>query len=149
MEETVPILSDINILVPKVIENWSWSLSMILLGINVILAWQNRSTLWLLNIAILFVTSWVPLPIAFGFYFVILHSYSAWEHLNAYIVEQKSLWRQTIPFTLGAYITFILMLYFFQDKFDIYQGALVIFVASISFPHILCMNHFYKKISAT
>ena len=102
---------------------------------------------WLTNVALLLVLSWCPLPIAFGLYFITQHSISAWGHLSTNLTDRKSLWKHTIPFSLGAYVTFFILFVLFRDVFQMYQGVIVVFLAAISFPHILCMAYFYKKIA--
>ena len=100
----------------------------------------------LFNVVLLLVLSWCPLPIAFGLYFITQHSISAWGHLSTNLANRNSLWKHTIPFSLGAYVTLFILFVLFRDVFQMYQGVIVVFLAAISFPHILCMTYFYKKI---
>lgn len=104
---------------------------------------------WAQTVLILLIGSFLPLIPAFGLYFIGLHSVRGWSHLkNGLAKSSGKLMRQALPFSMGAYLIFavLLMLKGFTD-FDV-QGlipAIFVFLAAISAPHILLMHRFYGR----
>jgi Brp/Blh family beta-carotene 15,15'-monooxygenase len=90
----------------------------------------------------------VPLILAFAFYFVFQHSSNAWQHLKLGLnLNSKELYFKSSVYTLGALVIFIL---FFLNANEMAASTKLvsiffIFIACISFPHIILMHGFYKK----
>jgi len=100
--------------------------------------------------AILLLGIYMPLLLSFGAYFIGQHSAVAWKHITSKLaISNLSLFKSALPFTIGAVFIFIFLLIFTYYKqftiFDQFKSQFFIFIACISFPHILLMHTFYKK----
>ena len=95
-------------------------------------------------------SSQLPLILAFGLYFLGQHSLSSWSHSSAYLKQSnKSMWMHALPFHLGAWallvITLIANTYVTKISSSELWGILFIFIACISFPHVIWMHTLYSR----
>lgn len=93
----------------------------------------------------------LPLLTAFGLYFIGQHSINGWTHLKQGLkTNNKSLFRNTIPFTAGAVFLFAGLVYSLEKGWlEAFNGhwitAFFVFISCLSLPHVLTMHRFYKK----
>jgi lycopene beta-cyclase len=117
-----------------------FQLSAVLAGL--ILALIHKSKFILLTISYLLISSWLPLLVSFGIYFVFQHSINGWKHLkNGLSKSSKTLWRDSLPFNLGGSLI-IIGFYLFGETNQI--GTFFIILSCLSLPHVLSMHNFYK-----
>jgi lycopene beta-cyclase len=104
---------------------------------------------WLQTLLVLLAGAFLPLLLAFGLYFIGVHSLSGWRHLQAGLkVPHAALLRQSLPFSLGAFALFALLLavsYLAELPFEGMIPGLFVFLAAISAPHIWFMHVFYDE----
>jgi len=97
---------------------------------------------------LLFLGVLVPLPLAFGFYFVLQHSHNAWHHLQKGLqISGKELYKKALFFTIGAMLVFVVIAFMIRGSEEL-QDLLInffIFIACISLPHFVLMHLFYKS----
>ena len=110
--------------------------------------YRNTKSIFLITILLLGIN--MPLLFSFGAYFIGQHSAVAWKHITSKLaMSNLSLFKNAIPFTMGAVFIFIFLLMFTYYKqsaiFDQFKSQFFIFIACISFPHILLMHTFYKQ----
>ena len=106
----------------------------------------HRSKNMLLTFSYLLISTALPLIASFGIYFIAQHSFHGWKHLKNDLKKSNySLWLQSLPFSSGGALLFILL--FFVD-YKNYIGEFFILLSCISLPHVLSMNHFYARISS-
>jgi len=98
-------------------------------------------------ILILLLGLFTPLILAFSLYFVIQHSYNAWQYLKSSLsVNSNYLHAKSLPYTIGALAFFIVMVLNRSELNHVTENLWVhffIFLACISFPHFLIMHFFY------
>lgn len=146
LDEVVPILETLDIHIPQFAQAAGWPLAIFCIASSVFAALLCRSGRWISSIFLICTGLLAPLPISFGIYFIGQHSWTAWKDLEkAHSSDEAPLWIHAIPFTTGAFSLFFAVLFFFRQEIVHYHSAIVIFVSSISLPHILCMNQFYQK----
>lgn len=115
------------------------------LGISILFALFKRSMSWVASICTLSFTVLLPLPIAFGLYFVGQHSIQAWSHLTKRLkATDTPIWKEAVPFTVGA---LLLLIGFVWNPLtvDIQPELFIIVGSCITLPHILCMDTFYRR----
>ncbi|MBM3178620.1 MAG: beta-carotene 15,15'-dioxygenase, Brp/Blh family [Bacteroidetes bacterium] len=112
----------------------------------------NRSYQGVLGTLLLILTMWLPLMPAFGLFFIGQHSWRSWHHIKKELgVSDWSLYRKSLLFHTGAWL--ILVLIWITSEFwppvaGIKMGwpaLLFIFLAALSFPHVLAMHGFYIR----
>lgn len=103
---------------------------------------------WFQTLLVLAGGMFLPLLLAFGLYFIGVHSWRGWKHLQAGLsVSSVDLWRRSLPFSLGAYALFALLLIVRSQVTLPFEGVipgLFVFLAAISAPHIWFMHRFYQ-----
>jgi Brp/Blh family beta-carotene 15,15'-monooxygenase len=108
-----------------------------------------KQTLFSGLLMILLAGVFVPLPLAFAFYFVFQHSYNAWQHLQIGLsVGSISLYKKAIPYVFGALFIFALILIkaVFVSEINLsFWSYFFVFIACISLPHMHIMHLFYKN----
>jgi lycopene beta-cyclase len=90
----------------------------------------------------------VPLPLAFGLYFILQHSYNAWIHLQKGLkMNASQLYKKSAVFTLGALVLFIVIAFFVRDTSNLnaFWANFFVFIACISLPHFVLMHLFYNS----
>jgi len=108
------------------------------------------TVLWIL------LTSQLPLLLAFGIYFVGQHSITSWNQLTDYLnIEKKSIWIQSLPFQIGAWLILALFLSIEKTLVPITSsvalsnsnawGIFFIFISCISMPHAFYMSKIYLR----
>lgn len=109
---------------------------------------QERLKIWLL-ISVLLLGALLPLLLAFGIYFILVHSFSGWLDIkNRLKVNHITLIKFATPFSLGAFLFIAGFLYFIdQNNSDVqfYVSLFFIALASISASHVLMMSKFYHQ----
>ena len=119
-----------------------------LLGLGMTIPVRARLS-WLNTVAVLAAGAILPLIPAFGLYFIGVHSVRGWMHLRRGLqTSTLSLMKQAMPFSMGAYLLFILLL-----VFDWYYGlpfegiipGMFMFIAALSAPHIWQMHRYYNR----
>jgi lycopene beta-cyclase len=97
----------------------------------------------------LMLCSRLPLLFAFGLYFIGQHSLVSWSQIQQHLkMNHRSIWLHALPFHAGAW--FILLLFYFwwpampQAIGTNLWGLFFIFIACISFPHVIAMQAVYK-----
>ena len=117
-----------------------------LLGTGLFIPAAARAS-WLQTMLILLAGAFLPLLLAFGLYFIGVHSLRGWRHLQAGLrVSHAALLRQALPFSLGAFALFALLVafsYLAELPFEGVIPGLFVFLAAISAPHIWFMHRFY------
>lgn len=105
---------------------------------------QFITVLWL------FLSSQLPLLLAFGLYFIGQHSLTGWRHLKSHLqMSHKTIWLHSLPFHAGAWILLAAFYFYWpaaqQGSYGTNWGLFFIFIACISLPHTLAMNTVYRK----
>lgn len=101
------------------------------------------------TVLVLFLGLFLPLLLAFGLYFVTLHSFRGWRHLRTALKKDDlALMRQAAPFSLGAFAIGIAGYFLAQSRGwspELWWPWLFVFVAAISAPHIWIMHRLYRR----
>ena len=131
------------VLFPVAIPKWT-------ISAWIIFALYKKNPSFLITICWLTLASFLPLIIAFSLYFIGQHSYSSWLQLKSHLkMDNKRIWLNSLPFHGGAWLILILLFFFWPDKemssIQKYAGQFFIFIACISFPHVIYMQTLYKK----
>ena len=107
------------------------------------------------NIAGLFTVTWliissqIPLMFAFGLYFIGQHSLTGWKHIQRHLgMTHKKLWLHALPFHAGAWLLLALFIWaqgtMKMESHYFGWGNFFIFLACISLPHAIAMQHVYR-----
>lgn len=102
---------------------------------------------WLfISIITILLTPFIPLLEAFGIYFICQHSLNGWLQIKVRLHKTNlQLWRHSLPFTIGAAILFFIFFINPNLFWEQQLGAFFIFLSCISFPHVMNMDHFYRR----
>ncbi len=104
---------------------------------------------WLQTLLVVFSGAFLPLIPAFGVYFIGVHSVRGWFHLRYGLNSSTAtLLRKAMPFSLGAYGLFALLLVLDRFAGLPFEGmipGLFVFLAAVSAPHIWHMHRFYGR----
>lgn len=97
-------------------------------------------------------SSFIPLLLAFGIYFIGQHSMTWWWHLKKHLKKtDREIWIASLPFHIWAWILLIWFYFFWPSpewNTDLWKwGIFFIFLACISFPHVIHMHTMYQKSS--
>lgn len=108
------------------------------------LVFLNKSKNILYTLIYLLLTSYLPLLISFGIYFIYQHSINGWIHLTKGMkLSPYVLWLKSLPFSIGG----ILIIIYFMLYFGInYIGMFFIVLSCLSLPHVFSMHNFYSKL---
>ena len=148
-EELIIILKqipDLNIvtLIEKASPTHITSLQIIAVVVGIIFTTVKKSTPLVLTFIYLLFSSYLPLLLSFGIYFVGQHSVHGWRHLSAGLNEKSSnLWLKSLPFNFGGTLLILLFTLFAGMN---YIGIFFILLSCLSMPHVLSMHHFYSKL---
>ena len=128
-------------------KHWIENSTLIGWGIGIWIAVSKRSMPWILSLLILACSPFLPVIIAFMFFFVGQHSLAGWSHLKSGLkMSSRSLWIKAAPFHLGAWGIIALGVYLFGDNdthsFHATVGWFFALLGSISIPHIIESHHF-------
>jgi lycopene beta-cyclase len=111
--------------------------------------WEKKVAILLLSLTLL-IGNYLPLISAFGLYFIGQHSLNGWSHLKQGMNStSKTLTIKALPFTLGAFLLFFVLLFagyngFLENLKGKEIATIFIFISCISFPHVIEMHRFYK-----
>jgi lycopene beta-cyclase len=151
---TLNILIKLGISAPALTDASSAGYSLLALGL--IWGLKERSVPMILSVLMLWVSSFLPLVTSFGLYFIGQHSLISWSHLKKRLDKSHLyLFGKALPFTAGACILFTGLLYLsttadWDEK--VYNHAIktfFLFIACISFPHVIVMHRFYSRFDST
>jgi hypothetical protein len=98
------------------------------------------------------ICSRLPLLFAFGLYFIGQHSHVSWSQIQQHLkMSHRSIWLHALPFHAGAWILLFLFFYLWPSTQQGISagtwGLFFIFIACISFPHVMAMQTVYRKSS--
>jgi hypothetical protein len=98
------------------------------------------------------ICSRLPLLFAFGLYFIGQHSHVSWSQIQQHLkMSHRTIWLHALPFHAGAWILLFLFFYLWpstqQGISASTWGLFFIFIACISFPHVMAMQTVYRKSS--
>jgi Brp/Blh family beta-carotene 15,15'-monooxygenase len=129
---------------------WIENSTLIGWGISMCIACYNQKVLWILSLLILACSPFLPVIIAFMFFFVGQHSLAGWSHLkNGLRLSSRVLWVKAAPFHLGAWAIIVLGLYLLGDNdsqsFHATVGWFFALLGSISIPHIIESHQFIHE----
>ncbi len=89
--------------------------------------------------------SQLPLVIAFGIYFIGQHSITGWHHIQRHLnLSNQAIWLHSLPFHMGAWFLLALFYFLWPINEELNWGLFFIFIACISFPHVLTMQKVYR-----
>lgn len=152
-KETKDILLNMNVDLSAINDSFAFYcyLASIIAGI-LFAIFENKVPIYL-AVAIILLANQLPLLITFGIYFIGQHSLTGWKHLKTGLnADNISLTKKAFPFTFGAMLLFAVL--FLCIQFNLVNqinnnllSLFFIFIACISFPHVLAMNTFYKKVN--
>lgn len=142
------ILGELNI--SLISDSWGlfsyWILG--LLFLHGILLANRKLVIGYLTLALSFQ---LPLLMAFGIYFIFQHSLRGWRHIRSkFQITNYELFRAALPFHLGAWVMLGLIYWILNllppqpSGFGLI-GIFFIFLSSLSFPHVLAMDGFYRR----
>jgi lycopene beta-cyclase len=148
--ETNEIIQKMNVTMPTINAENGQLILMIGIIISIIFSIYNRKKGLSLIVISLILSAKLPLLTSFGIYFLGQHSINGWSHLRSGLnTNNITLMKKSLPFTLGAMFLFIVL--GISQKFNLYHfdtknmvSLAFIFIACISFPHVVAMNVFYK-----
>lgn len=122
---------------------------------GVVLLWTgllvpaHRMRSYAATVLVLLAGAFLPLLLAFGFYFLGLHSRRGWQHLQIRLqLSQRELFKKALPFSLGGWLSFAglgLAAQFYPLSFDGWIPAFFVFLAAVSAPHIVLMSKLYRR----
>jgi Brp/Blh family beta-carotene 15,15'-monooxygenase len=115
----------------------------------ILLTYSRRRIIPLiLFLIVLATTTFLPLIVAFGLYFVYIHSFSAWNSIRTGLkCSHFALMRMAAPYTILAVALMLMFLGMLSGtSVDLEQHVawVFIFISCISTPHILLMHLFYR-----
>ncbi len=151
VSETNQILSNLNVYVFKISNLQGKYICYLLISIALTWAILEKNLAILISIITISICIQLPLITSFGLYFIGQHSLNGWIHLKQGLnTNNKTLFMKALPFTLGAFLLFGILLLLrntsLNQQFDkSFIPTFFIFISCISFPHVIAMNHFYKK----
>lgn len=91
----------------------------------------------------------LPLLSAFGFYFIGLHSWRGWRHLQQGLgISHAALFKKALPFSTAAWLLFVglgIAAATFDLSFEGWIPVFFVFLAAVSAPHVVMMHRFYRS----
>lgn len=109
----------------------------------ILLAAFHQSKQMLITLCYLLLSSFLPLMVSFGLYFVLQHSLHGWRHLKSGLkINSYHLWLKSLPFSIGGAI--IISAFVLADSAS-YISLFFILLSCMSMPHVVSMHHFYLR----
>jgi lycopene beta-cyclase len=110
---------------------------------------RRKQSSFAITVFWLLLGSQLPLVIAFGLYFIGQHSYTGWQHIQRHLnMSNKAIWLHSLPFHVGAWLFLALFYFLWPIQPNLNEqlpwGVFFIFIACISFPHVLAMQTVYR-----
>lgn len=150
-KETNTILERLNVVTIPFNEVQAWTIAQCLIIFSLCWSIFLRKGAFFLTVCTLLISIHLPLVSAFALYFIFQHSLNGWRHLKVGLnTDNKTLFQKALPFNLAA-IVLLVITYWISNKYiSFYQNfnlipIFFVFLSCISFPHVIRMNHFYKK----
>ena len=142
--ETVQVLREMKVSIPlDSVPSVSMAYAWILLGGVFFMGWLRKGAI-VSSVVSVYLLSALPLIPAFALFFIFQHSLHGWKKIKAMSLKSDlRLWLNALPFTLGAVVLFGLNTYYAS----ITWGQVFIFLAALSFPHVVLMATLYRKSS--
>jgi lycopene beta-cyclase len=146
------MLSQPHFTIPDAISMTMSLTGLLALGIPAFYISGKKASEWILLVLSMILASQLPLLLAFGIYFIGIHSVRSWLHLQKGLsFSFGRLVLHSMPFSLGAFFVGGLLYWVLRIlnlPFDQWIPYLFLFLAAISAPHIFYMHTFYasKKI---
>jgi Brp/Blh family beta-carotene 15,15'-monooxygenase len=142
--ETVQILREMKVFIPlDSVPSASMAYAWILLGGVFFMGWLRKGAIAISIVSLLLLCN-LPLIPAFGLFFIFQHSLHGWKKIKEMSLKSDlRLWINALPFTLGAVVLFGLNTYYASFTW----GQVFIFLAALSFPHVVLMASLYRKSS--
>jgi lycopene beta-cyclase len=152
IEESIAIITKFNIVGTELLNigllnNYAASAAVVVFGYLFLLGLQSKKMGYWGLIFLLLVGIKLPLILAFAFYFILQHSFNAWNHLKTGLkMNAGTLYKQALPYTMGAFAILLAMLLYANTNLNIefIWAQLFIFIACISLPHFVLMHVFYR-----
>ncbi len=127
--------------------------SLIYMLVLAVLLWAlvEKNAAILLSLLMLVIGTQLPLPAAFGLYFIGQHSLNGWSHLQKGMgAAGETLFRKALPFTFGALILLgLLMMLVYTGimpwTHQQWISVFFVFLACLSLPHVWAMHRFYNR----
>ena len=130
----------------------SWIESTVIFGwiVGMGMALHQQHKRWIMSLLLLACAPFLPVLIAFMFFFVGQHSIAGWTHLkNGLEMSSLRLWAKAAPFHLGAWAIIVGGVYSLgvneSYTFHATVGWFFAFLGSISIPHIVESHHFIRS----
>lgn len=150
--ETFEIIERMHVEMPKMIIKNGQIILILGMMLAFIFSIYNQKLGNTLIVIALILSAKLPLLTSFGIYFIGQHSVNGWKHLKqGFQTDHLTMFKKSFPFTLGAILLFMVLgisqktnFYHFDTKNMV--GLAFIFIACISFPHVVMMSRFYKKL---
>jgi hypothetical protein len=142
--ETVQVLREMKVSIPlDSVPSDSMAYAWILLGGVFFMGWLRKGAI-VSSVLSVYLLSALPLIPAFALFFIFQHSLHGWKKIKAMSLKSDlRLWLNALPFTLGAVVLFGFNTYYAS----ITWGQVFIFLAALSFPHVVLMATLYRKSS--
>ena len=142
--ETVQILREMKVFIPwGSVPSASMAYVWILLGGVFFMGWLRKGAIASSVVSLLLLCA-LPLIPAFALFFIFQHSLHGWKKIKEMSLKSDlQLWINALPFTLGAVVLFGLNTYYASFTW----GQVFIFLAALSFPHVVLMAILYRKSS--
>jgi len=120
----------------------------------IILAFYKKSFSFSFTLIWLTLSSQIPLLFAFGLYFIGQHSFTAWTHIKWHLkISNSHIWLHSLPFHAGAWMILLIFYFFWPIESTVSPywkwGIFFIFIACISFPHVITMDLLYRRKKTT
>ncbi len=127
-------------------------LSFVTFGIVGLLSVKAKWVEFICILLVLLLGTQLPLLLAFGCYFILIHSLTGWRDIkNGLKTNDQQLFFQALPFSLGAFVFFAGFLWIFNDQHYLpqqYIPSFFIGLSCISAPHVLFMSKFYRALAS-
>ena len=151
--ETNTILENMNALKIPIQNTLGKQISVLLSLVGI--TWAIFEKRWMMFVSSLMLLVGIELPLitSFGLYFIGQHSMNGWSHLKQGMkVNNTSLFLKALPFTIGALFLFVVFIFLLSNNYlsSFNENMITIFfvfISCISFPHVMAMNSFYKKMN--
>ncbi len=139
----IPNLNSVSLL-EKISESQIVIIQVLVITSGLLLAIIEKSKYIIFTLTYLLLSSFLPLLVSFGIYFIGQHSMHGWGHLSKGLKESSTkLWLKSLPFSIGGAL---IILYFILFASPNYIGMFFIVLSCLSIPHVFSMHTFYSKL---
>lgn len=123
------------------------------LVLTALLFFAERSQQLINVLLVLVIGTQLPLLLAFGVYYILVHSAAAWKDLKDGLkLPTASMIKIAAPFTFAG-LLFIVAAYMLFQQMEPYQGQpvplVIMGLAAITLPHTISMSVFYRALRKT